>query len=237
MTGLGRRAGRTALLFLAAVLSFSSVSAQTPDSAKPTRANSLKPGAWALQFQITQDFTLNAFQGLLLSAKHHFSNKKAVRIGLGLNASVGESKDLFRNFQSDTLLSSNSGFRESNGQGIDVTLQYLNYPSPNKSANFFYGIGLGGGFSRSKSNSRSSNSTNSSLTLQWNTGFSGAAGVEWFATEKISLQAEYGFTLRYRWLEQTSKSYSTILRSEGKATQESINFDPSQVKFGLSVYF
>ncbi len=130
MTRLGFWTGRSALLFLAVVLSFSSVLAQTPDSTKPVRPNALKAGAWALQFQITQDFTLNAFQGLLLSAKNHFTNRSAIRFGVGFSATSSDVDNLNRQLAADTLREERENVSNGNSQSFDFAVQYLLYTSP-----------------------------------------------------------------------------------------------------------
>lgn len=45
---------------------------------------------FALQFQITDNFSLTDFQGTIFSGKYHFAKREAVRIGLSV--SLGDSE-------------------------------------------------------------------------------------------------------------------------------------------------
>lgn len=69
---------------------FGTVYAQTDELPKIDTKNSLLKGAWALQFQINNNFSVSSFQGSTLSAKRHFSNKKAMRFGVSLSGSISE---------------------------------------------------------------------------------------------------------------------------------------------------
>ena len=49
-----------------------------PLSAAAQDDSALQPGAWALQFQVTENFTLDDFQGSVVSVKYHSSAKSAL---------------------------------------------------------------------------------------------------------------------------------------------------------------
>jgi hypothetical protein len=42
-------------------------------------------GKYALQFQISENFTLSDFQGAILSGKYHLGKRSAIRLGLSIN--------------------------------------------------------------------------------------------------------------------------------------------------------
>ncbi len=44
--------------------------------------NSIAEGVWALQFSISNNFTLTPFKGTMLSAKYHLSTTNAIRFGV-----------------------------------------------------------------------------------------------------------------------------------------------------------
>ena len=51
-------------------------------------------GKFALQFRITNNFSLSNFQGTILSGKYHFSNRDAIRLGVSLQFDDSESDEI-----------------------------------------------------------------------------------------------------------------------------------------------
>ena len=251
------RTGRPVLFFaLARVFLISSLTfAQNSDSLHPIekkRSNSLAPGAWALQFQITQDFTLNAFQGVLLSAKKHFSGKSAVRFGLGLSASMSDADNFFEQRNIDTIRQIRENESEANSRSFDIAFQYLVYPSPAARVNLFLGTGPFVRHSHSRVESEADDALFDTITFnysyrnvsesnRWSVGAGGLLGAEWFATRVFSLHAEYGLTLEYTSTESRSTYtdfYTGIpITRRYESNQNGLTVGPSMVKFGLSVYF
>ena len=235
--------GRSVLfwVFAGILLISSGAFAQNSDSLPPIekkRPNSLKAGTWALQFQITQNFTLRDFHGMVLSTKRHYSTRKAIRAGVGFSASAADYNDKFESFQNDTLMYSRYAYRETNGQSFDLVVQYVVYAPEDTKARFYFGFGPIGSFYRNKYNSTEDTGyRNSQTSVNWAVGLSGPVGVEWFATENISLLAEYGLILKYNWLSSTSRSTSGTNTNRSKTTRCSLDVNPATVKFGLSVYF
>jgi len=103
--------------------------------------NSLFKGSTSLQFRITDNFNLAFFQGATLSAKRHSTNKKALRFGLSLSGSVMDDD------QSSTNQSSKNK-TDQNGQFVAITMHSLNYPSPDREVNLFWGFGPSVSYSR-----------------------------------------------------------------------------------------
>jgi hypothetical protein len=217
--------------------------------------NSLERGSWAFQFQIANNFTLREFQGAVISAKKHFSENTAVRMGVSVVLNGTDEDVAGTSFQYDTVSSRNTGDASRDGQTFQVNAQYLYYPNPHSAVNFF----LGGGplivFSRSHSESEQSSrspsgyvstQTNSSNGKSWAIGAGAVTGVEWFATRNLSFHAEYGVTIQYQWLDvsdasrYTSRPPTGPVYSSGSSNESSRNFwqfNGTTVKFGLSVYF
>lgn len=224
-------------VILICCLDMTTAHGQTAEAQPAGAKNSLVKGAWALQFQINNNFSLSSFQGSTLSAKRHYSNKKAVRFGISLNGSFSDQDQVSR---VPGAVGPKNEIDENN-QSIGVNTQYAIYPSPDKSANFFFGAGPFLQFSRSSRTSTSIFPNNAPSAINqikntaWSTGISGVLGVEWFATRTISLLAEYNSTLGYNSSRQTETS--DVFGSWVKRTSKGLQLGSGFVKFGLSVYF
>jgi hypothetical protein len=207
------------------------------------RKNSLQEGTWALQFTIDRDFQLSSFQGATISLKKHRSDGSAWRLGLGLALAF----DRFEEFS----LSKSIGKRDTdeNSQAINIIIQKIVYLDPDASINFFYGYGPKASYSHSNSKRTDTTpppsiaSSKREIALHsFSAGISGVVGVEWFATESISILAEYGTILAYSTSKRTSTSRST---SESGTTNISttdkvsngFSLSADAVKFSLSAYF
>ncbi len=253
---LPHRRGRPVLfLAFAGVFLISSLTfAQNSDSLLPIekkRPNSLKPGAWSLQFHVTSNFTLNAFQGVLISSKVHFSDRKALRFGVGMGASMFDGESIRREARGDTVNQATDGEEEGDAQNFDISFLYLSYPSPSSRINLFFGTGPFFRFTRNSSERKGTGSYYDTAYVsytfvdgfefeKWAVGLSGVLGAEWFATKSISLHAEYGFFFEYS--RGTGKSHYTRVYPTGPVTSEYedvrkvFNIGQPQVKLGLSVY-
>ncbi len=208
------------------------------------RENSLETGAWALQFQISRNFTLSRFEGSVISAKRHFSGKKSLRFGLSLNASISDVEQNSKQFASDTLRQILKADSDSDVQSIELNVQYLFYPSPEKEINLFLGVGPMIGFNRSNSETGSERetpnpveSTSKRTSKRWSLGISANLGAEWFATKSISFLAEYGLSLNYIWSKDSRTDSTTGIVIESENKSKFFNLSATSVTFGLSVYF
>jgi len=193
-------------------------------------------GKYALQFQISQNFTLSNFLGSVISGKYNCSNTSAIRVGFDFTTTMGNQSNANHDFY--TGYSSNS-LSENNTQSIGLVAQYLWEAPLGDNIKFYYGVGpkLGIGFSKQTyagSSTSSSYSYQKYINKNISAGFLGSAGVEWFFSKKMSLCAEYGISYLYNYtknsnnsntsMEQTVRTYSYSLRGDN-------------VRFGLSVYF
>jgi len=193
-------------------------------------------GKYALQFQISQDFTLSNFLGSVISGKYHLTNKNAIRIGLGFSTTMGNqsSATQYSSGESDA-----NNVSESNNQSFDITAQYMITPVISDKIRFYCGAGPKFGLSFSKTNN-TSNVVNAAQyvdkqnTKGYSAGVMCSAGVEWFFSSKMSLCAEYGLTYVYSYTKNT-RDYN----GSHTTTQETYNysFNGNNVRFGLSVYF
>ena len=212
---------------------------QSPDE-KPVK-NSLVKGAWALQFQINNDFDLNSFNGSTFSLKKQTSPGAAWRMGVSLALSFSDSDQIQSNGIEEIPRES-----DQNSQTVDLTLQKVFYPNPNSRINLYYGLGPRGYYRHTHSKQlRDVSDSTSTETINtqnnWEIGVAGVLGVEWFVTKNISLLGEYGSSLMYEHYkthnEQTSVRPDETRVLWNETTSKGVSFEASAVKFGLSVYF
>lgn len=188
--------------------------------------NSLDSGSWALQFRVTENFTLQSFEEGNFSVKRHFSAKSALRLGLGFNVSS----------QNDN----NNSEAEYAGGGFELSAVYQRYINPESRANLYWGLGPLVDYSSSSSENRADannwTKNESSNTLA---GVLGVVGIEWFATREISLHAEYRGTTGYSrlWSKAERKTEGEEVQNSEKKRDRWFLGGGGTVLFGISVYF
>jgi hypothetical protein len=224
------------IMFLAVAVSLSTGNTYSQDDSVKAN-NSLKDGAWALQFQISDNFTLRSFQGATISVKKHCTNRSAVRVGISGEFSFSAAT----NFYSDTSFASETEAGGSNNLSYSIVGQYLFYPNPTASFNFFFGCGPTLSLTRSNYTANVSESLDRvEKTNRWGLGVAGAVGVEWFVLNELSFHTEYGAAIRHTWYEQSSETRlienERVVSKNGRRVK-TWDFVSNGVKFGLSVYF
>jgi hypothetical protein len=167
---------------------------------------------WALQFRVTENFTLGSFQGGQISAKKQYSARRAFRFGLGLYARQAYRTDDRANSDSDTDLDTR----------VDGTAQWIRYLAYEDALRAYWGLGPTIGFSQ-----RTDDGDQDYLQLRG--GAEGALGAEWFVRPRISLSAEYRASLTYVW----NRRYDEII----EFTSGELTLRTGSVLFGVSVYF
>ncbi len=213
--------------------------------------NSLKAGAWALQFGISSNFTLTSFQGSTFSIKYQLSEKTAIRGGISMSGATNDGNGIASGTNADTSIGSVPVNSSSSSQGVSFILQYIWYMNPSGPIHLF--AGLGPSISYSYSQSKTEYAENglylydyipSSSSTQWGAGATGSVGVEWFPSQWFSLRAEYGESLLYRWgssssMTDYSGSYTGFVpsHSENSSTSKGWSLSSSSVGFGLNVYW
>ncbi len=235
MSGKSSRSALTCLLLIGlSVVLASSVCAD---------AKTDPAGAWAMQFQINDNFSLGAFQGSTLSLKKHKSSGFAWRLGLDISLEFND--DESQDFREDSLQTKTES--SVNIQDIQLRIQALFYPNSFAGIKFFYGFGPLIGFAHGRNNtdqlriSYERLLSNEASFNKWEIGASGVFGVEWFASGNISLIAEYSTMAYYRYHKSTNETISTypdnISRSNRERIDKDLIFEADEVRFGLSVYF
>lgn len=133
------------------------------------RSNALEKGSWALLFQVDGRPSVDFFDGML-AVKYHPSATRAIRIGIGGNASTADDASRF------------------NG-GISLQGQYFVYPRPEREINFYVGLGPR---VTAVHNRVGDPGTQDLRRTAWELGLAGGLGVEWFVMRSLSLMGEYG---------------------------------------------
>jgi len=221
-----------------------------------TEQNSLKPGAWALEFGISSLITLTSFQGTTISVQYQTSTTNAWRAGITINGTTQTGTGLQLPIPADTLTNTNSSNNSNSLENVLLKVQYLWYTNPENIIHFYTGIGPIIGYNHSLNDQQSiyrngsvgNNTVNDQITNTstntWSAGASGVVGVEYFPARVFSLHAEYGNNLTYQQqkTETTTRStnyYATTYATgyDFSGTTHGWTFNNGSVYFGLSVYF
>lgn len=218
------------VLMLFGALFFINAPAFAADNTDNEKQTSLVAGTWSLQFRITDNFQLSSFQGATISAKRHFSDGRALRLGISLNGSVTDIEKRRTDQSSDSTTSELILRVDENQQYLRFDAQYLIYPSPMKKLNVFIGVGPLFELSRSEVSS----SGQERINKIWSFGLTTVLGVEWFATNRISILSEYASTLTYDF--QISESTYSDGKIKNEDELQTLSFSYTSVRFGLSVY-
>lgn len=215
--------------------------------------DAMKKGAWALQFEVNQDFDLSAFQGSTISIKKQVADGLAYRLGLDIEVSDVNSDTDEQDFQYNHGEISNqsdvqSTHTDHGDQSFTLTAQRVSYPRHDARMKFFYGAGPLFSYAhlydkRSIDEDHAGRyQEQKTTTNNWSVGMTGILGVEWFASSTISFLAEYRTALAYNW---GHTDYYSLYRSSGSTDQrrertsdsDRIDLGAGAVKFGLSAYF
>ena len=188
----------------------------------------LESGTWALQFQITDNFTLGAFEGSVLSAKRQLSESRALRLGLDINA-VTSSQDE-RSFAAGGSEDSQTDLN------LDLDLQYVSYLNQEGLVRAYAGVGPTLGYGRTKIEETSDEQGSELTRNTYLVGVVGLVGAEWFVRSNISLTAEYGALASYAAI-STQRVNVQNGNVVGESDESRWRFGSRPVRFGVSVYF
>ena len=212
-------------------------------------SNPFREGAWALQFQIANNFTLSNFQGSILSVKRHLSPRKAVRLGLSLRAVLDETKDVSTAVRNGDPEERQEQSGDDTQVLVGVTTQLIRYPTTTRKINPYWGLGPRVEYSRNESNDHGPDFEEFPRTVRtreswvFGVGLNGVLGAEWLVQSNIGINAEYGAVLQYAHRVQKAGSKTTSPESpfrdevENKNTLNQVFLGSSSVKFGVPVYF
>lgn len=199
--------------------------------------NALKAGSWSLQFQIAKSFQLSSFAGATLSCKRHQSRHSAIRFGLTLDNRFSD----FEHFRTwdyqDRVGNYYQGSSDSDTE-VGFTLQYLYYPTPNRTANLYLGIGPNVTYAHARHVYRYANSTyDIRKSCGFSVGFAGSLGIEWFVSGRISFVGEYGAVARFVYGERRRDRYGSSYHLDTtRRIDRRFELAGSGVKLGISLY-
>ena len=197
-----------------------------------------KAGTWALQYAIDENFTLGTFSGSIFSLQRHFTDRDAIRFGLGFATTDSDTEN-----ESVWEGGHDSASSEDDEVSFDATILYVRALSSRGSVHAYAGVGPLISYESSESSQTTDRtepdtaytSTSTSSRTSWNTGAEMVIGAEWNVHESISLHTESGLRVTYRWIDEESTDGRWDRVSSDSREQFSIS--PTYVRFGVSVWF
>lgn len=213
-------------------------------------------GAWALQFQVLNNFTVGPLSGTSISAKKHIDRQKAWRLGLSLRADINDGNQeatttrIPVNEVFDPITTTNEVEADGESVFLGLSASYLIFLKPANKVSLYLGGGPAIGVSLASSNSNNaslrdslrSDNIRESDSEGWFLGGEFVIGAEWFAGKQVSFFAEYGSTLMYNRTSLISTTTfvatdrdQTMNTSTDKSNRFSVRSLP--VKMGVSLYF
>jgi hypothetical protein len=202
-------------------------SAAVAGAADETTEGPMRPGAWAIQFGIGDNFTLNSFSGGAVSVKRHSSAKVAWRAGVSFGLSDLSSD---RSIETpDTTLLEEADFGH---QSIGVELDRLHYFGAGPAVHPYFGYGPRAAWS----SGHSSDDFYDREQDFWSAGVGAVFGAEYRASSAIGIHAEYRASFQY--VSRTQEERSLIVDAAVRRGEDtSWNLSSGGVRFGLSAYF
>ena len=196
-------------------------------AADETTEGPMRPGAWAIQFGIGDNFTLNSFSGGAVSVKRHSSAKLAWRAGVSFGLS-----DLSSERSTETPDTTFLEEADLDVQSIGVELDRLHYFGAGPAVHPYFGYGPRGTWSSSHT---SADLYDRELDY-WSAGVGAVFGAEYRASSAIGIHAEYRASFQYvsRTQEERSLSVDADIR---RFEDTSWTLSSGGVRFGLSAYF
>src|SRR5688572_10615768 len=212
-----------ALVFTVSMLGLAGAARAQDD----TRPNSLVPGAWALQFQVGENFNLTSFEGSSISIKKQLSAESALRFGLSPFVRTADFED--ESGAGDSLTAE----QDMDSFSLGLSLHMLRYVRPCSTVNLFWGVGPEVSYRHESRRSEDGIVIDEDFEV-WQAGLVGLVGVEWFATRSLGLHGEYGTSLFYSSVESERRVDDVEVVEQ---SQSAWSFGGSGVKVGASLYF
>ena len=189
----------------------------------------------------------NSDEGIRFSLKRQTSKHTAVRFNLGF---YGREVDYSRNglFESRSITIGRDDHDRFDLTEVNMSFQYLYYPSPNNNFQFFWGAGprlsiyeTDPGVVLVYHNNRYYDyydEVNYNSSTKLGLGIEAALGTEWFLSRHFSLLAEWGITLQNEWyfFELDYDGYSDTV-DDIEVINDGLHLDASRIKLGVAFYF
>ncbi|MFH1701611.1 MAG: hypothetical protein ABIE07_13615 [Candidatus Zixiibacteriota bacterium] len=206
---------------------------------------------WTFQFAFDgrMDNDDDEYEGVRLSIMKKNRSGSALRFNLGFV----ERDNLFLNDgiveTHDADLIFHNHYYPTNIDGANLSLQYLFYPSPGNTVDFFWGMGprlsayeTGPGTIVSHFNNfpfEWMESVDSKEGVRLGFGLEGSLGMEWHLGRSISVLAEYGFIAQNEWYIMEVERYNLHGRliTDHESFDDGIHLYGSQARIGFSIHF
>jgi len=223
------------------LMAFSYLYSQDTNSTDSSKTNPLQEGAWAVQFQISNNFTLQSFGGANISLKRHFTPNSAVRLSVSISGrSTRINDDQYKDDFNSVVI---DGISNDDIFSINLNPQYLFYFNPNKNPVVYFGIGPYVNYQTNTTDQQSNSydtlytsSKTNRVSDQFSIGIKGVFGIEIFLNDFLSIHSEYTSSAYYNY-RKSSNIYSTQPIQKRIQEYDAIYFEGNGVLFGLSVYF
>lgn len=219
----------------------------TPSLAQDATVHKLPSPAWAVEFGLA-NASLTSFDGATISLRQQKSAHAAWRYGLSVSAQTS-------NFEADRTASPSTGYArdENTRRTSDVSLSVtrLTFPAPDAVVRPWFGAGLELGWSTWReelsstyydangaiSSNRSSDDRQHGPTA----GVVGLFGLEWSASDRFVIHAQYGQAVRYRRLDteydETENYLSTHNTNHNEGPLSEWTTNGVSTRAGVSVFW
>jgi hypothetical protein len=184
----------------------------------------LSENSRALQFGISENFTLSSFQGSVFSYKWHTAADRANRISLSLSSEVFDQSGVNSDLESHSRIN----------LALAINLSRIHYTNPENDIKFYFGYGPGIDVLYRSEKTRNRQLRFERQQAGLGVSFNGLGGIEWFFHRSMSLHAEYRGSLRY--VHQRDRREIDFQPADG-ANINRVQLGGDGVRFGLSVYF
>lgn len=189
--------------------------------------------AAGLSFLITSNFNVSGFDGALLSWRTRGEDGRGWRFGLNLAATYkNRDRSLYDDEIFQDLTAGERLYR------VSITTLRVYESRRTRALGFYWAAGPGVGYEFSRYNPGLwSYGTELIRTTIWDAGLSGAVGVEWLASDGISLMAEYGMALAYTWQREHEVRQDSEGIYEMTDTWSEVRISGRQARLGLTAWF
>ncbi|MDD3643632.1 MAG: hypothetical protein PHQ19_09250 [Candidatus Krumholzibacteria bacterium] len=252
MRTTGRRRGHLVLIAVLTAAAWTAPvrSQEGPPPENDATANSLRPGAWAIQFLVEGGST-NIFGVTDLSVKRHLTKRSAVRIGVRVDVNFEDSNSEFDLvfLEAEDEWSEEETKLDSDNLTVLFEALYLGYLRHEGRLSIFAGAGpVTGYLSSSSDRVRTIRYADGSSLVEtftdsdsgWTAGGLGLIGAEYFITKSFSIHTEYRVSLLY----QRRTGEESAYREDGGAWDRRYDtairtweLDAGIVFVGLNGYF
>jgi len=203
---------------------------------------------WAFQIaldgQANDDNDNNKYEGIRFSLLRHNTENTAVRFNLGLYGHDEYYNDY------DLIGNENFSIKFDNGRkfkftGVNISAQYLYYPSPNRKLQLFWGAGPRLSVNETDPDVvyvyyyNGYDAVGCDQSTKLGLGAEASLGAEWFLSRNFSIIGEWGVILQNEWYVFEFDNYDSYYYgyNDVETINDGLHLDASRVKLGVSFYF